>query len=388
MLRFLYTTVPGRMLLKPLTSRGFSRLAGKFMDSRASVALIKPFVRKNRIDLSEYEPAEYRSFNEFFIRKVRPECRPVAPDGLIAPCDGLLSAYKIDGKTRLNIKNSVYSIQTLLGNDPRAAEFAGGTCLVFRLCVDNYHRYHFFDDCAPEPSRFIPGILHTVRPIALENVPVFHQNCREVTFLHTKNHGLAAQIEVGAMLVGKIHNHKIISSHETPIGDENCDGQSSANDRVNGKNYAVQSCTSDCADGENRTLQACLGDCVGGESRTVQTHIGDCASSESHTSQSRVSDCVDGESRTVQTYIGDRTGSANRAAQIHLGDCASSENCAAQTAIFPARRGDEKGYFLYGGSTVVLLLNQEAAHVPESLYKSTADNQETPVKYGQRLSDR
>ena len=95
------------MLLKPLTSRGFSRLAGKFMDSHASTALIKPFVRKNKIDLSEYEPARYRSFNEFFIRKVRPECRPVAPEGLIAPCDGLLSAYKIDDKTRLNIKNSV-----------------------------------------------------------------------------------------------------------------------------------------------------------------------------------------------------------------------------------------------------------------------------------------
>ena len=279
MLRFLYTTVPGRMLLKPLTSRGFSRLAGKFMDSRASTALIKPFVRKNRINLSEYEPAKYRSFNEFFIRKVRPECRPVAPDGLIAPCDGLLSAYKIDESTRLNIKNSVYSIQTLLGNDPRAAEFAGGTCLVFRLCVDNYHRYHFFDDCAPEPSRFIPGVLHTVRPIALENVLVFHQNCREVTFLHTKNHGLAAQIEVGAMLVGKIHNHKI-------AGIESGGG-----------------------------------------------------------------------------------------------------NCAGKPAAFPAHRGDEKGYFLYGGSTVVLLLNREAAHIPESLYKSTADNQETPVKYGQRLSD-
>lgn len=299
MLRFLYTTAPGRMLLKPLTSRGFSRLAGKFMDSRASTALIKPFVRKNKIDLSEYEPARYRSFNEFFIRKVRPECRPVAPEGLIAPCDGLLSAYKIDDKTRLNIKNSVYSIQTLLGNDPRAAKFAGGTCLVFRLCVDNYHRYHFFDDCAPEPSRFIPGVLHTVRPIALENVPVFHQNCREVTFLHTKSYGLAAQIEVGAMLVGKIHNHKIAGIGKTAY---------------------------------NREAP------------------------------------IDSEERDEQ-------------------DCANGENCAAQAAVFPAHRGEEKGYFLYGGSTVVLLLNREAARLPEFLYKSTANDQETPVKCGQRLSD-
>lgn len=129
------------------------------------------------------------------------------PDALIAPCDGRLSAYRITDQSEFRIKNSVYSVQTLLGNDPRASLFRGGTCLVFRLCVDDYHRYHFFDDCTIEPSRFIPGVLHTVRPIALEHTDVFHQNCREATFLHTAHFGLAAQIEVGAMLVGRICNH-------------------------------------------------------------------------------------------------------------------------------------------------------------------------------------
>ena len=54
---------------------------------------------------------------------------------------------------------------------------------------------------------FIPGKLHTVRPIALEAVPVFKRNCREYTVMHTENFGDVTQMEVGAMLVGKIKNH-------------------------------------------------------------------------------------------------------------------------------------------------------------------------------------
>ena len=38
-------------------------------------------------------------------------------------------------------------------------------------------------------------------------LPVFARNCREVMLLETKHFGTVAQIEVGAMLVGKIENH-------------------------------------------------------------------------------------------------------------------------------------------------------------------------------------
>ncbi len=232
------------------------------MDSRASKCLIAPFIRKNGIDLREYRVEAYKTFNAFFTREIRPECRPIAGEGLIAPCDGLLSAYKIDDALRLPIKGSVYSVRTLLGGDPRADRFQNGTALVFRLCVHHYHRYRFFDDCTPERGAFIPGVLHTVRPIALENADVFHQNCREVTFLNTEHFGLAAQIEVGAMLVGKIQNIPILHS---------------------------------------------------------------------------------------------------------------------------VRRGAEKGRFLYGGSTIVLLLERNAAEFPEELFAMTKNNLEKDVRLGERL---
>lgn len=209
-LRFLYRTAVGRLFLKMLVSRGLSKVTGKFMDSSLSRPLIRRFIRKNGIRLSDYEKEHYRSFNECFTRKIKAELRPIPMEktALIAPCDSLLSVYPIHEKSVFHIKGSDYSVKGLLGgNEELAARYAGGTCLVFRLCVHHYHRYIYMDNGTKGENFFIKGKLHTVRPIAFENFPVFIQNCREYTVMQTENFGTVTQIEVGALLVGKIHNH-------------------------------------------------------------------------------------------------------------------------------------------------------------------------------------
>lgn len=208
-LRFLYHTAPGRLALRLLSSRGLSRLCGRFLDSPLSRPLIGPFVRKNGIRLSDYLPEKYQSFNAFFTRAIRPELRPLPedPSALMAPCDGLLSVYPIAGGTVLPIKQSAYTISGLLGGDSAAARYEGGACLVFRLCVEHYHRYCYLDSGRKGENRFLPGKLHTVRPIALAARPVFVENCRSYTCLETDHFGPVIQVEVGAMLVGKIHNY-------------------------------------------------------------------------------------------------------------------------------------------------------------------------------------
>ena len=159
--------------------------------------------------MADYLPEPYHSFNDFFTRHIRPELRPLPQDPacLSAPCDGRLSAYHLEETGVFDIKGSRYDVRALLGGDPRAALFAGGDCLVFRLCVDDYHRYHYIDDGEKGENVFIPGRLHTVRPIALEHTNVFIQNCREYTLMQTRHFGTVAQIEVGALLVGRICNH-------------------------------------------------------------------------------------------------------------------------------------------------------------------------------------
>ena len=77
------------------------------------------------------------------------------------------------------------------------------------MSVDDYHRYCFTDKGKILSNRFIPGILHTVNPLALEKHDVYGKNCRELTLLDTENFGKVAYIEVGAMMVGRINNHKV-----------------------------------------------------------------------------------------------------------------------------------------------------------------------------------
>lgn len=208
-LRFLYNTLPGRCLLRLLCARGLSRACGRFLDSPLSRPLIRPFVRKNGIRMEDYLCKDFRCFNDCFTRRIRPGLRPVdrAADALIAPCDGLLSAYPISGGAVIPVKQSAYTVAELLGGDPAAARFEGGICLVFRLRVDHYHRYCYPDGGRLLKSAFLPGVLHTVRPIALARTPVFARNCREYALLETDHLGLIAQVEVGAMLVGRICNH-------------------------------------------------------------------------------------------------------------------------------------------------------------------------------------
>ena len=207
-LEFLYGTAAGRLVLRPLVSRPVSRLCGRFLDTGLSRPLIRPFIRHTGIDTADYDLSAVRCFNDFFCRPLKRGRRTIDrdPDALIAPCDGLLTAVEIRGDTVLPVKQSRYSLERLLDDRALAAEFQGGTCLVYRLCVEHYHRYSYFDSGRKGENVFLPGILHTVRPIALEGNPVFTENCREYTVVDTEHFGRAVQMEVGAMLVGKIVN--------------------------------------------------------------------------------------------------------------------------------------------------------------------------------------
>jgi len=208
-LRFLYHTAFGRLCLKGLTARWISRLCGAFMDSRLSRPMIKGFVRKNHIDLSQFESEHFRCFNDCFCRKIKAGLRPFPEEEtlLFSPCDGLLSAYRVQTDTVLPVKQSAYTLASLLRDENLAKVYQDGICLVFRLCVNHYHRYCYGASGVKGENIFIKGRLHTVRPIALKARQVFSEHCREYTVIDTEHFGQMVQMEVGAMLVGKIRNH-------------------------------------------------------------------------------------------------------------------------------------------------------------------------------------
>lgn len=209
-LKFLYKTIPGRQVLKLLASHRVSKLAGHYLDSKFSFNLVKKFVIKNNINLDDYQMDGVDTFNKFFCRKIKDGKRPFDMEAshLPSPCDGLLSVWQIKADTVLPVKQSHYTVRSLLKDDNLASEYYDGQCLVFRLCVDNYHRYAYPLSGQKGRNIFIPGVLHTVRPIALETLPVFAENCREFTVIESAEFGKVVQMEIGAMLVGKIVNNE------------------------------------------------------------------------------------------------------------------------------------------------------------------------------------
>lgn len=157
-----------------------------------------------------YEECNYSSFNDFFTRKIKPDCRPVPEDldVLISPCDCLATVYPIQENTTFSIKNTEYTLRSLLRSPRLAKRFRGGHAYVLRLTVEDYHRYLYSVSGKQSKNYHIDGTFHTVNPIANDYLPIYKENTREYTVIRSKEFGDVLQMEVGALLVGKISNHK------------------------------------------------------------------------------------------------------------------------------------------------------------------------------------
>ncbi len=207
-LNFFYDNFIGRLFIKLVISKPITNLIGKYMNSKSSVKKIDKFIKENNINIYDYENKEYTSYNDFFTRKIKDIKRPInaRKDILISPCDSKLLAYKINKDLTLKIKDSYYSIDTLI-DKKIMREYVDGYALVFRLSTDNYHRYCYIDSGSKSDNYYIKGTFHTVQPISLKHYNFFKTNSREYTILNTNNFGKVIDIDIGALGVGRIKNH-------------------------------------------------------------------------------------------------------------------------------------------------------------------------------------
>lgn len=207
--KFLYRNFIGRLILKLLIRPWVSKLGVFYMNRKCSKGMIKKFVKKNNIDLSQYDMTNIKCYNDFFTRKIIDGARNINMESnkLISPCDSKLQAFKINEESIFNIKDSYYKVEDLIQNKELAKEYINGYCLIFRLTVDDYHRYCYVDNGTKTKNTPIKGVLHTVNPIALEKYNFYKTNSREYCILETENFGKIIQVEVGALMVGKINNH-------------------------------------------------------------------------------------------------------------------------------------------------------------------------------------
>ncbi len=210
LLHILYNHCLGRVLLKLVIHPVFSKVNGWYNSSSFSKRKIKPFVEEYKICLSDYEEKEYGSFQDFFIRKIKKDKRPIdmCESSLVSPADSKLFVYPIENNNRIQIKGVSYTLSELVAGKVALENYAGGKCLVFRLTMDDYHRYIFVDKGKMKKNYLIKGKLHTVSSISKE-YKIYRENSRVVNILNTQNFGEIVCIEVGALLVGKIKNYPI-----------------------------------------------------------------------------------------------------------------------------------------------------------------------------------
>lgn len=203
---FLYGTAAGRLLLKAVQKSHFDRCIVRFLWSGASRPLVPWYAKHNGIALTGEELASFRSFRELFVRTREDVPVDMAPSHLISPCDALLSCFPIAADSSFSIKGSRYRLEDLLQDAELAKNYHGGECLILRLCASDYHHYCYIDDAYQGENHLIPGVLHSVQPIACETYPVYTLNRRCWSLLKTEHFGPVVQTEVGALIVGGIVN--------------------------------------------------------------------------------------------------------------------------------------------------------------------------------------
>jgi len=224
--RFAYENPVGRFFLWLVIRRKvFSWWYGWKMNKRESALRILPFIAEYDIDSDEFAKSafDYRTFNEFFYRALKPEARPIAAGERVAvfPADGRhLAISDVDAAAGIYVKGATLKLAELLGDAALAASFAGGAMLVSRLCPVDYHRFHFPVAGTPGEPRRIEGWLYSVSPVALRrNLRYLVANKREITLLESPVFGQVAIVEVGATNVGSIRQ-SFLPGREVAKGDE------------------------------------------------------------------------------------------------------------------------------------------------------------------------
>jgi len=189
----------------------FSRLFGYLQKLPRSRKNIKPFIEAYQIDVSEFaDPVDsFASFDDFFIRKLKKECRPIdaRSNVVVAPVDGrYLVINNITLSDRFYVKGQRFNLRSFLNGSQLAQKYHEGAMVIARLNPTDYHRFHFPVAGVPKSSQLIQGPLFSVNPFALsKRFSILWENKRMVTMIQTAAFGDVCMVEIGATCVGSIH---------------------------------------------------------------------------------------------------------------------------------------------------------------------------------------
>ena len=211
-LRWAYGTHTGLLSVEVLIKRiWFSRWYGWQMKLDKSKKLIPKFINRYGVDMNNFEreAVEYKNFNDFFTRKLKPGAREIDqnPKRVVFPVDGRhLGFQDVSSIEGVFVKGQYFNLEKLLNDSVEAKRFAKGSLVLSRLCPIDYHRFHFPVEGRVGQARYIKGCLYSVNPFALRrSLGILAENRRMITPIHTPNMGRVLMVEIGATCVGSLN---------------------------------------------------------------------------------------------------------------------------------------------------------------------------------------
>ncbi len=210
-LKWLYYKPLGKLALACVVKRKFlSQWYGKRMDAPGSTAKIADFVSQLEIDMtaSRRPLDDFNSFNDFFIRQLKPESRPIDadPHHIVSPADGkILAFHDLSHLDSFFVKGQSFSLKSFLRKQDLVDQYREGTLVIIRLAPVDYHRFHFPADGSISESTSIQGDYYSVSPYAVrQRMQIYWENKREFSILRTSHAHDILMCEVGATMVGSI----------------------------------------------------------------------------------------------------------------------------------------------------------------------------------------
>jgi phosphatidylserine decarboxylase len=195
-----------------LPKSALTNFAGRVAGAKAgkyTTGLIRWFVGRYNVNMDEaLDPniANYKTFNDFFTRALRPDARPLADAAYICPVDGRISQFgDIEDDQIFQAKGHKFSTTALVGGDAQlAAQFQHGSFANLYLSPRDYHRIHMPIDGKLTRMIYVPGELFSVNPTTARGIPgLFARNERVVCVFDTA-HGPFVMTLVGATIVGSM----------------------------------------------------------------------------------------------------------------------------------------------------------------------------------------
>ncbi|GME43644.1 C2 calcium-dependent membrane targeting [Neofusicoccum parvum] len=196
-----------RKLLKSLSIK-----QGKKYDDPASAAEIPGFINFHQLNMDEVllPLDEFKTFNEFFYRALKPGARPCSapddPEVITSPADCRSVVFnKMSVAQKIWVKGREFNMERLLGKayPEDVKRFEGGALGIFRLAPQDYHRFHIPVDGVMGEPKLIEGEYYTVNPMAIRSaLDVYGENVRICVPIDSVTHGRVMVICVGAMMVG------------------------------------------------------------------------------------------------------------------------------------------------------------------------------------------